>query len=406
MPIFYWNGINAAGKSISGSRQATDIEELKNQLLSKQIALLSAKTQSNIIFKINNFLLSQKLSVYEFVNFFEQLAVLIDGGVELLTALHTISNQSQNYKIKNIVESIKTEVERGNSLSVALGKNPEIFEEFIIQMIVVGEVSGKLPQVLTELADYLKKNYELRRDLLNSAAVPIFTLVFAFAIIVVIFVGVVPQFQTFFDSLGKKIPASTQRLITISNFLRSRMALFGIIGFAGCVALLFLFFGKTKMKKLTDSILLRCPFFNRLIALSSMTSFLQTLNLLLRSGIPLSQAVLTAKSSVKNFYIQEKISQIVDQLAIGKSFTDSLDSLRGLYKYDMLASLVRVGEQASNLDIVLEKASQFFSSELKRMIVSITSFFQPVLLLIIGLIVGILVWIIYLPIINLAYSLN
>lgn len=406
MTNFYWNGINAGGKSMSGYRKANTVDELKNMLLIEQIALLKAKPRSNITLKINNLFQSQRLSAYEFTSFFEQLSVLIDGGVELLEALGTISNQSQNHKIKNIIESIKLEVERGNSLSVALNKNSNIFDPFIIQMIVVGEISGKLPQVLTELAEYLKKNYDLRQDLVNSAAVPIFTLVFAFAIIAVIFIYVVPQFQTFFDSLGKKIPPSTQRLIAISNFLRSRKALFAILGLFASSSLIVAALGKTKTKKLMDLALLWCPYFNRLIILSSMASFLQTLNLLLKSGIPLIQAVATAKSSVKNFYIQEKISHVIDQLEIGKSFTDSLAGLSNIYKYDMLASLVRVGEQASSLDIVLDKAGQFFNSELKRMINSVTSFFQPILLLVIGIIVGILVWIIYLPIINLAYSLN
>lgn len=406
MPDFFWKGIDSEGKSLSGYRVAENIDALKNQLLTSNIALLSASSQRSLMFRFNDLFFGKRLSTYEFVAFFEQLSVLIGGGVELLVALRTISSQTQNYKVKNIVDIIKTEVEHGNHLSVALIKVPDIFDEFIIEMIKVGEASEKLALVLTELAEYLKKNYELRRDLINSAAVPLFTLCFAFAIILAIFVGVVPQFQHFFGSLGKNIPSSTQKLLAISNFLRSRCALFCVGGLIFFILVLIFAAGKVKIKKFKDFIFLRCPFIDRLIVLSDLTSFLQSLSLLLKSGLPLRDAILTARSSVGNYYLKEKIACVADQLIQGKSFADSLDCLQGLYKYEMLASLVSVGEQAGNLDVVLAKASQFFGNELKRTTALMTSFFQPLLLVIVGIIVGILVWIIYLPIINLAYSLN
>jgi type II secretory pathway component PulF len=406
MPNFYWNGIDSAGQILSGYRVAGDVGELKDQLLTDNIALLSAKPKLNLWFQSKKLFWGKKLSTYEFVSFFEQLSILISGGVELWEALNTISVQTQNQKIKHIIEHIKREVEYGKHLSAALGGLPKIFDDFIVQMIGVGEESGKLDLVLTELAEHLKQSYELRRDLLNSAAVPLFTLFFAMAIIIVIFVGVVPQFQTFFSSLGKKIPSSTQRLIAISDFLRSWNLLFIILFFIATGVVLFLAFGKTKIKRGTDFVLLRSPFFSRLIILSNLAGFLQALNLLLKSGIPLRNAILTARAAVKNVYLKEKLDEVAGQLAVGKSLADSFGALQGFYQCDMLVSLIRVGEQAGSLNVVLDKACLFFSSELKRSTVLMTSFFQPLLLVVVGIIVGIIVWIIYLPIINLAYSLG
>ncbi|KKQ32155.1 MAG: type II secretion protein F [candidate division TM6 bacterium GW2011_GWF2_37_49] len=406
MPNYFWKGIDFAGKELSGYRFAGDVDDLKIRLLAEGIAILSAKPKSSLMFKINNIFAGKSLSVYEFAAFFEQLAILISGGVELLTALRTISSQTQDHKIKNVVESIGAEVERGNLLSVALTKSPDVFDEFIIEMIRVGQASEQLALALTELSESLKKKYELRRDLINSAAVPLFTLFFAFAIILAIFIGVVPQFQNFFVSLGKNIPSSTQKLLAISNFLRSRSAFFCVGGMAILALALSLAVGKVKMKKFKDSILLNSPFFSRLIVLSDLTGFLQSLSLLLKSGLPLIDAILTAKSAVGNYYLKEKINEVADQLTVGKSLTESLNCLQGCYKFEMLSSLIRVGEKAGNLDAVLDKASQFFGNELKRSTVLMTSLFQPLLLVIVGLIVGVLIWIIYLPIINLAYSLS
>ena len=406
MPNFFWKGIDSAGKELSGYRFADDINDLKALLLADCIAFLSASAQSSLLFKISNIFAGKRLSAYEFAAFFEQLAILISGGVELLTALRTISSQTQDHKIKNVVESIRAEVERGNILSVAIAKSPDVFDEFIIEMIRVGQASEQLALALAELSEYLKKKYELRRDLINSSAIPLFTLFFAFAIILVIFIGVVPQFQNFFVSLGKNIPSSTQKLLAISNFLRSRSAFFCVIGVTILALALSFAVGKVNMKKFKDNILLNSPFFSRLIVLSDLTGFLQSLSLLLKSGLPLIDAILTAKSAVGNYYLKEKIANIADQLTVGKSLTESLNCLQGCYKFEMLSSLISVGEQAGNLDAVLDKASQFFGNELKRSTVLMTSLFQPLLLVVVGLIVGALIWIIYLPIVNLAYSLN
>lgn len=406
MPNYFWKGINSDGQELSGNRFADGVDDLKVRLLAEGIAALSIKSQSSLMFKVNNIFVSNKLSSYQLAAFFEQLAILISGGVELLAALRTISSQAQDHKIKQLVDLIKSEVERGNLLSVALARSPDIFDKFIVEMVRVGQVSEKLSLVLTEISEYLKKRYELHRDLINSAAIPLFTLCFAFAIIIAIFIGVVPQFQSFFISLGKNIPSSTKKLLAISDFLRSQKALFCVGGMAFFVLVVGFFVGKINLKKITDKALLNIPFFSRLIILSDLTGFLQSLTLLLKSGLALPDAILTAKAAVGNYYLQENINEIIDNLTVGKSFTESLNCLNKCYKFEILSSLVSVGEQAGNLDVVLDKAGIFFANELKRTTTLMTSFFQPLLLVVVGLIVGALIWIIYLPIINLAYSLN
>ncbi len=376
-------------------------ELLRTQLLNNGVALLDCSIADKKRWEI-----SRRLSQYDFINFFDQMAMLLDGGVDLLSAIRTIEQQEQNNKLRDILGSIRIDLQNGNSLSVALSKHNKIFNDFINQMVEVGLRSGQLGFVLAQISLHLKKNQQLKKDLYNAALMPMVTVFFALLIVIVILIVVVPQFELFFSSLGKQIPASTRRIIGVSKFLRSwRAGIALITAVTSFFGLMFLL-GKKRVRHIKDLILISLPYVKNLVELSNFTHFLQALTVLLKSGIPLKDAVICARDSMSNEYLRSGVNAAIDNITRGRTLSDSIGLLPSFYRQATLVALITVGEQTGALADVLGKATESFQEELKRFVLILTSLFQPILLITVGLIIGILIWMIYLPIFNLAYSIG
>jgi type IV pilus assembly protein PilC len=401
MPKFWWEGIDSSGKQCKGFLFAESNQDLSAQLLQRGVALLKYRVADKNFLPWGN-----RLSKYDFIEFFEQVSILLDGGVDLLSAVKIIQQQAKIGKVRDVLTGIKDALQNGKSFSVALQSYKSIFDAFIIQMVQVGQHTGNLGFVCAQIASYLKKNKQLKKNLINAAMMPVFTMLFALLIIFVILIFVVPQFQLFFKSLGKNVPSSTRRIIAVSRFLRSvyGMWFFILVGLVGwCI---FFMMDWNRLKKIKDGVLLRIPYVKNFVELSNMTYFIQALTALLKSGIPIKDAIDCAKNSVNNLYLKERLGLVLDNICIGRSLSESVASMPYFYKQDNLVALIKVGERSGKLGDVLSKAADAFQEELTRFIAMLESFFQPVLLIIVGLVIGILIWIIYLPIFSLAYSLN
>lgn len=401
MPKFLWKGIDVAGNQVKGCVFADSQESLKTQLLNNGIALLSCSVVNK-----KQWQLSRRLSQYDFINFFDQMAMLLDGGVDLLHAIKTVELQEQNNKLRDILGCIRIDLQNGNSLAVALSKHNKIFNDFITQMVEVGLRSGQLSFVLSQISLHIKKDQQLKKDLYNAALMPIVTVFFALLIVVVILIVVVPQFEMFFSSIGKQLPSATKRIISVSKFLRSWR------GAAALIAIVLVFFGfvfllgKSRVKHCRDWIFISLPYVKNLVELSNFTQFLQALTVLLKSGISLKDAAICARDSMNNGYLRDNVNIVIDNITRGRTLSDSIALLPSFYRQGNLVALINVGEQTGALADVLCKATESFQEELRRFVLILTTLFQPVLLITVGLIIGILIWMIYLPIFNLAYSIG
>ncbi|MFH1253924.1 MAG: type II secretion system F family protein [bacterium] len=401
MPKFLWKGIDVAGNQVKGNVFADNQEVLRNQLLNNGVALLSCS-----ILDKKKWQISRRLSQYDFINFFDQMGMLLDGGVDLLSAIKTVEQQEQNNKLRDILGCIRVDLQNGNSLAVALSKHKKIFNDFITQMIEVGLRSGQLSFVLAQISLHIKKDQQLRKDLYSAALMPIVTVFFALLIVVVILIVVVSQFEVFFSSIGKQLPTATRRIIWVSKFLRSwrgAAALIALVlGFFGGIILL----GKNRVKQFKDWLFISIPYVKNLVELSNFTHFLQALTVLLKSGIPLKEAVICSRDSMNNSYLRCNVNAAIDNITRGRMLSDSIALLPSFYRQATLVALINVGEQTGALADVLGSATESFQEELRRFVLILTTLFQPVLLITVGLITGILIWMIYLPIFNLAYSIG
>lgn len=400
MEKYLWKGIDRFGENKKGIIFAQSKEHASTLLLEQGVALLDCKLERESFFKKINF--SRKVRLEQKVFFFNQLAVLIESGVELLKALKIVCRQIESKKIKNIISQVIDDVASGASFSASLGKFSDIFSTYIIYVIRSGEHSGKIGFALKNLGNYLNERLILKNKFKKAALLPLITLGFAFLIIWGIFVFVVPQFESLFISMGKEIPDSTKFVMRISNFLRSNKFLIFLFVFLLLIFFFRLLLQQENVKKIKDKILLKIYLINKVFLLSDLISFLQSLSMFLSTGINLSFALELSVNTVKNSYLKEKVFQLKQHVTQGKSFEESLTLIGPDFFPENLVAVVSVGEQTGNLDKMLQKAASCFQEDLSNSLQFILTLFQPVLMVLIGLLVAFLMLAVYMPIFNMA----
>jgi type IV pilus assembly protein PilC len=401
MNKYVWKGIDSAGENKKGIIFASSSEHLKNLLLEQNIALFEHKVKKENQFK--NFLnFSSKVSLEQKVFFFEQLWILINSGVELLKALQLVGKQTKSKKLNQITSQLSNDIQKGEAFSAALQKYNAIFSPTTIYLTKAGENSGQLGFVLEKISQHLKRQLKLKKRLKQAATMPMITLTFALLIVWGIFMFAIPQFETLFNSMGGQIPSTTKTIINISHFLQSNNFLFLFIGFCLSATLIKPILKKQTFQKIKDFFVIKIIFINKLYILYDLISYLQTLALCLKSGIPLKESLESASKGIKNRYFRQKTEQVAQQVTKGESLENSFSQAGEKYFPQNLIAMVSVGEQSGNLDQMLEKTTNIFEQELNNKLRLFETIFQPILMIIIGLVIAFLMLAIYLPIFNMA----
>jgi len=401
MQRYSWKGIDELGVYRKGVLLANSEQDLKNKLLAQKIALLKFRNASN--FLVSRFLyFSRKVPFVQVIYFFNHISLLVESGIDLLKAISLVANQIKSKVFQKIVLQIQSDVDKGSSFSDALQKHKKVFTPFMVWMVKAGEKTGKLDFVLKQLSDFLSLRFNLAKHLKQAAVLPMITLVFAFLLVLGIFIFIVPQFESLFESMDHQLPATTKFVLSISNFLRSD----GIWLFSGFLLLLIIFFrflfALPAIKNSKDELFCKIYFLRNIVINFDLICFLQILSLCLKSGIPLKDALVNSEQIAKNFVFKRKITDLTNLVSQGKSFTQALQVVGNDFFPESLIAAVSVGEQVGNLDLMLAKQAAFFRTELDSKLAVITSLLQPILMIIIGLIIAFLMLAIYLPIFNMS----
>jgi type IV pilus assembly protein PilC len=398
---YRWKGLDSIGRGRCGWLAADSPEHLRENLLSQKIALLEYHKENRIYTWIKN-ALSRQISPKQLYEFFDHLSILVASGIPLVETLRLCSRQVSNKKLQNIIIQLKHDVSSGNSFSAAIKKCDKVFDPFIFHLIKAGEESGKIDVVLSRISERIKSRIQLQEKFRQASLLPALTLLFALTIILGIFIFIIPQFAELFSSMNKPIPSLTSTIISASILLRTNEC-FVILASLPMVFLIIkhlpIF---KKLKPIKDKLLFKTIFIGNIIQLSEITNFLETVSMILKSGIPVSNAVKIACNSLSTNIYQEKVARVSTAIAQGKSFEQAL--IEGSRKYfpDNLVSMVSVGEQSGNLTKMLDKSVIFFQASLQTKIQFLTTILQPILLIIVGLLIGGLMLSVYLPIFGLA----
>lgn len=333
--------------------------------------------------------------------FTRQLSTIVSAGLPLLQGLDILADQTEDPNFARVIDGIAQDVESGETFSDALRKYPKAFPELYVSMIRAGEAGGNLDSVLLQLADYLESSEELKRRIRSAMTYPVvaFSMIILIASGVIIFV--VPQFAEIFGSFGRKLPAPTQFLIDLSQVLRTPYAWFIIIGsIIGIYAFLRIYKSTEIGRYNLDQLKLRMPVFGDLIRKVSISRFTQTLGTLIKSGVPILQALEIAERTSGNEVFAKAIRQAGENVRSGETLSEPLGR-SGVFP-TMVTRMIAVGEKTGELESMLRKISDFYDSEVRAKVDGLTSLIEPMLIGVMGLVVGSIIVALFLPILQLS----
>lgn len=395
MPYYIWQGVNIFGDVKRGKNFARSYGDLDKILFARNIAMISCK-QSRISSLFN------RISTDDKINFFRQLSVLLDAGVRLPDALMILCDQMNNIKFKQIIFQIESDILQGLSFSKSLAKYPKTFDQMIVQIVKVGQESGNLAVSLLQLSDYLDERQAFYKKLKSASALPLITLGFFIVVTYSIFAFVVPKFADLFASMGKDLPPLTKTILKISLFLRSNIFILMFLFFVFIIFIIQKYLKIPAIKKTSDIVTINLPLFGEIFMQSFLVYFLRSISILLKGGVRLVPAIAISKDSIKNGFIKSQVHKLERDVFAGSSLSQSMIDYGGkLFPQDLIA-IIKVGEETARLEIMLEKAAQMYQQKINRSILFFTTIFQPLLMIILGLLITLLIFAIYVPIFGLA----
>ncbi len=396
MPSYQWKGKNRYGDVVGGVRVARSVEELSRALQREQITVMDISAARRK-FEIP-FLQRQKVRLKDLAIYSRQLSVLIDAELPLIQSLNILAEQTRNKYFKHVIKEIREDVEAGSTLNQAKRKFPSVFDDLYCNLVASGEQSGSLDIMLRRLAEYLEKIVKLRAQVRQAMIYP--SAVLSFAIVVVIFMlwKVIPVFASIFVELGAELPFLTALVLALSNFVEKYILLLAI----AAVGLVFAFryWRKTDSgRKITDKFLLRMPLFGKLLEKVGLSRVTRTLSTLLSGGVPMLESLKITSTTAGNVIVEDFIMQARTMVAEGTSLRDAFKE-KGRFPF-MMIQMVGVGEATGTLDEMLAKLADFYDEEVETSVASLLSILEPILLIVVGVIVGSIVVSMYLPIFEL-----
>jgi type IV pilus assembly protein PilC len=396
MAIYTYVGRDVLDRKRKGKIEADNEELAKELLFSRGIVRIEKLKEDKSSFNIElEFSFFNSVALKDILVFTRQIHAMVHAGIPIVTALKVMKEQISNKRLKQISENIASHIEEGGRFSTALSKYRNVFGDLYISMIKAAEETGTLEETLRRLSDYLEKIEKLRGKIKSALFYPVFVLIITIIIVGGILVFVVPTFKTLYEDLGGELPALTQFVIEASNFLRNNIGWI-ILGFIASIVLLIQSRKIRQIKYIIDYILLRLPIFGELILKSSIANFSQTLSSMIASGINILDALSIAGETANNEVLKKAINGVREQVEKGVSISIALSR----YKVfpPMLVNMIAIGEEAGTLDEMLAKVADFYEEEVDRTVDALTSLIEPVMMVIIGGIIGFIIIAMYLPI--------
>ncbi|AAC06902.1 type II secretion system F family protein [Aquifex aeolicus] len=401
MPLFKYKAVTPEGRVVEGQGEFPSVLELYERLSAQGLTLISYKTIKEEVkkgFEINIPLPFGSVSERDWSLLCRQLSVLVGAGVSIVEAIELVAEQMQNKKLRKALMETAKDIEEGSSIHDALAKRKNIFPEFLINLVEVGEETGELDLVLRRAAEYYEKIAFIKGKIKSASFYPTFVMIFATAIVWFILTFVVPKFAEIYKSLGGTLPAPTQLLIDISLTLQRNIPY--ILGTLLISVAVFLYFYRTNLKfrALIHRILLRLPVFGGIFKKGAFARFARTMATLFASGVPLERVLEISGRVVGFIPIEKALNEARKEVLEGKNLWMALQNTEMFPK--MIIAMVRVGEETGQMDQMLNSIANFYEEEVDRSIEGLVALIEPALIVILGVIIGAILIALYLPIFN------
>lgn len=408
MPVYEYKALDKTGKSLNGIVDADSSVAARQKLRGSGIFPVEVKETSSrpkdlSSREVSVSTLFKRIKPGELSATTRQLSILLGAGITLVSSLEALISQLTNPTLKRIMAQVKESVNEGNSLAFSLSQHPKAFSQVYINMVRAGEASGSLDVVLDRLAEYGERQQALAGRFKAALAYPIVMFFIGTFVLFFLFTYVIPEITKIFSDMQQTLPLPTLLLMSVSNFLKSFWWILLLVLFGGIILLKQL--KKTpKGTYVWDEIKVRAPIIGTIIGKMAIARFGRTLGSLLQSGVPLLAALQIVRNIVNNSLIADDIDKAVEEIEAGKALATPLSQSR--WFPPIAVQMVTVGEQSGELEKMLQKIAEIYEREVESSIMAMTSMLEPLMIVVMGVVVGFIVISILLPIFEMSQMIR
>jgi len=401
MAVFVWEGKTAQGKTLKGEMEAQNAQTVFARLRSQRIQPIPARVREKgkgLEREITIPGFRETIKPRDVMIFTRQFATMIDAGLPIVQGLDILTQQTENKTFRNTIRAIKQDVEGGATLAESLRKHPKAFDDLYVNMVAAGEVGGVLNTILNRIAHFIEKAAKLKRKVKGAMIYPCTIIVVAVAVVTILLLYVIPVFAELYGSRGKALPLPTQITINVSNWFRAYFfVVFGIVIAAGVG--IRLYYQTDNGRLMIDRLTLRLPVLGDLIRKVAVARFAQNMSVLLSSGVPILDGLAITAKTAGNKVVEQAVMKCRVSISQGKTIAEPLAESKVFPP--MVCQMVAVGENTGALDSLLKKVAEFYEEEVDDAVANLTALMEPLIMIVLGVILGGLVISMYLPIFQL-----
>jgi type IV pilus assembly protein PilC len=390
---FLWEGKDKKGNRIKGRGLAKDELEMRADLRRQGIAATKVRKERSL-FKSEG-----KVTAEDIAIFARQLATMLTAGIPMVQAFEIIGVGHDKPAVQKLVLAIKSDIETGNALNQALAKHPLYFDDLFVNLVEAGEHAGALETVLDKIATYKEKTEALKKKIKKALFYPAAVLAVAVIVTVILLLFVIPQFESLFKGFGADLPAFTQMVINMSRWMQSNGWLLLIIVMAAAFTFGYFYKRSRAMRQFIDRMALQVPVIGPILKKAAIARFARTLATMFGAGVPLVEAMKSVAGATGNIVYQDAVMRMRDEISTGLRMQRAMENT-GLFP-NMVVQMIAVGEESGSLDEMSAKVADFYEADVDAAVDGLSSLLEPLIMVILGVLVGGLVIAMYLPIFKL-----
>jgi type IV pilus assembly protein PilC len=393
---FIWEGKDKRGHKVRGKALAANEQALRADLRKQGVAATRVKTQGGMRG-------GGKPQPQDIAVFARQLATMMSAGIPMVQAFEIIGNGHEKPSMQKLVLDIKSNIEGGSTLHESLAKHPLYFDDLFVNLVEAGEHAGALETLLDKIATYKEKTEALKKKIKKALFYPIAVLVVAVIVSVILLVFVIPQFESLFKGFGADLPAFTQMVVNMSKFMQHQGWVVGLV--VGGAIYGFMYFHKRSrnMRRFLDRMALKFPIIGPILVKSAIARFSRTLSTMFAAGVPLVEAMQSVAGASVNIVYEEGTLRMKDEVSTGQRLQRAMENT-GLFP-NMVVQMIAVGEESGSLDTMSAKVAEFYEAEVDNAVDSMASLMEPMIMAVLGVLVGGMVIAMYLPIFKLGQAI-
>ena len=387
---FLWEGTDKAGKRVKGKSTAASEAVVRAQLRRQGVVPSKVRKESTLFQK------SGKVTPADIAIFSRQLATMLSAGIPLVQAFDIVGKGHDNPAMRKLIMAVKTDVEGGTALAPAMSKHPLHFDDLFVNLVEAGEQAGALETLLEKIATYKEKTEAIKKKIKKALTYPAAVMVVALVVTTILLIFVIPEFEALFQGFGADLPAFTRMIIDLSEFVRDKgwAVLMLIVG--GVMTYLYFYKRSKKMREIQDRIMLKMPVVGSILTKAAIARFARTLSTMFSAGVPLVEALESVAGATGNIVYENGVMAIRAEVSTGQRLQVAMENTQ-LFP-NMVIQMIAVGEESGSLDEMSSKVADFFEEDVDNAVDNMSALLEPLIMSILGVLVGGLVVAMYLPI--------